>query len=84
MREHGEGSGDPNPNLRLVAEEHQVFFVIEVRAVSEPREILTELIGLEYLIVSLREHSVSGMEYEKYIYIQHSITAEYFHTLKKT
>ena len=56
MREHGEGSTDSDPNLFVVAEEHQVFFVIEVLAVFEPREILTELIGLEYLVVRLREH----------------------------
>ena len=56
MGKHGEGSTDPDPNLFLVAEEHQVFFVIEVLAVFEPREILTELIGLEYLVVRLREH----------------------------
>ena len=56
MGKHGKGSTDPDPNLFLVAEEHQVFFVIEVLAVFEPREILTELIGLEYLVVRLREH----------------------------
>ena len=70
MREHGDGSPDSNPNLCLVAEEHQVFLVTEVLVVSEPREILTELIGLEYLVVGWGEHYFCNTKVRDYNRLQ--------------